>query len=90
MELSFKDAKTLAAATKLLGKDVIDTDGKEHSATISVGDTNVDIKRTLDILSQEKVTIQSMAVHKPTLDDVFLSLTGKQKKTKKTTEAEEK
>ena len=25
------------------------------------------------------IAVQSLAVHKPTLDDVFLSLTGKQK-----------
>jgi len=30
--------------------------------------------------AREKVTIHSMTIHKPTLDDVFLSLTGKQKR----------
>lgn len=90
LELSFKDEKSLDKVTNILGKDIIDTDDKEHSATVIINDTNVDIKRTLDILSKEKIAIQSMAVHKPTLDDVFLSLTGKQKVTKKTTETEEK
>lgn len=90
LELSFKDEKTLNAATKSLGKDVIDTDDKEYSATVMINDTNVDIKKVLDTLAQEKIAIQSMAVHKPTLDDVFLSLTGKQKPTKKQTETEEK
>ena len=33
----------------------------------------------LDDLAKANVAIVSMEVHKPTLDDVFLSLTGKQK-----------
>jgi hypothetical protein len=37
------------------------------------------VKRALDILAEAGIAVQSLAVHKPTLDDVFLSLTGKQK-----------
>lgn len=81
LELSFQNAKTLEKAVSALGKDVVDTDDKEFSASVIITDTNVDIKRVLDKLSAENIAIQSMAVHKPTLDDVFLSLTGKQKKT---------
>jgi ABC-2 type transport system ATP-binding protein len=79
LEVTFKDAKTLAIAKKLLGKDVVDTNEKESSATIIVNDTNKDIKRVLDILDKAQLKLISMALHKPTLDDVFLSLTGKQK-----------
>ena len=53
-----------------------------------IQDTNADVKQTLEILSAKKLAIESMAIHKPTLDDVFLSLTGKQKETVK--EGEEK
>lgn len=83
LELSFQNAKMLKRAVDALGKDIIDTDDKEFSASVIITDTNVDIKKVLDKLSAEKIAIQSMAVHKPTLDDVFLSLTGKQKKTTK-------
>ena len=83
LELSFKNTATLKSAIKVIGKDVIDTDDKEFSATILIKDTNVDIKKTLDILSKAKIKLEAMAVHKPTLDDVFLSLTGKQKRLKK-------
>nr|AIA15442.1 daunorubicin resistance ABC transporter, ATP-binding protein [uncultured bacterium] len=79
LELTFKDSTALARVKQILGTDIIDTNGKEYTATVIVQDTSVDIKRTLDLLAQEKVAIQSMAIHKPTLDDVFLSLTGKQK-----------
>lgn len=83
LELAFKDAKTLHTATKALGKGVVDTNDKEYSATLIINDTNKDIKRVLDLLAKNNIALVSMAVHKPTLDDVFLSLTGKQSQTKK-------
>ncbi len=83
LELTFKNGATLAHARQILGADIIDTGDKEYTATVIVKDTSVDVKRTLDLLDKEKVAIQSMAIHKPTLDDVFLSLTGKQKEAKK-------
>lgn len=81
LELTFADAKALSAATKVLGKDVVSTSEKENSATVVIEDTNVDVRRILDSLDSKKVAVTSLTVHKPTLDDVFLSLTGKQKAT---------
>lgn len=82
LEMTFKDAKALAAAETALGKLVVDTDTKEQSATAVITDTNKDVKKILDLLADKNVKVQSLTVHKPTLDDVFLSLTGKQTKTK--------
>lgn len=79
LELTFANASTLKKAGDILGKDIVDTDEKNLTATVVIKDTNVDIKRTLDALAAKKLSLESMAVHKPTLDDVFLSLTGKQK-----------
>nr|AIA15135.1 daunorubicin resistance ABC transporter, ATP-binding protein [uncultured bacterium] len=83
LELTLKDSQALARAVKILGKDIINTDEKDYTITVVIKDTSTDIRKTLDMLAEEKITIQSMAIHKPTLDDVFLSLTGKQKKAKK-------
>lgn len=77
LELTFKDTKTLAAAVKALGSKVVDSDDKAYTVSLVINNTNKDVKTILDKLSDAKVTIGSMAVHKPTLDDVFLSLTGK-------------
>lgn len=87
LELTFAGAKELQAAQKALGADVVSVDVKEHSATIAINDTNEDVKNALDVLAKKKIELVSMAVHKPTLDDVFLSLTGK---TKTTDQKEEK
>lgn len=88
LELLFKDTKTLTAATQALGKVVVDTNDKDFSATLIIDDTNKDIKTVLDILATKKIALSSLAVHKPTLDDVFLSLTGKQKADESTDEEE--
>lgn len=79
LELTFKNPDLLAQAVKTLGKVVTDIDDKEYTASIMVKDTNKDVKNALDVLSKAKITVESLAVHKPTLDDVFISLTGKAK-----------
>jgi len=87
LELTFKTDKAVAEAKELLSKQVSGINEKDHSISIVINDTNKDVKAILETLSSKSIDIESLAVHKPTLDDVFLSLTGKQKKQKK---AEEK
>ena len=88
LELTFKDKTTFSKAITALGTAVTDTNEDNLTITMVIQDTNADVKQTLEILSAKKLAIESMAIHKPTLDDVFLSLTGKQKETVK--EGEEK
>jgi len=88
LELTLSNNVAFTKAIDLLGKDVADSDKKNRTVTVVIKDTNKDIKAVLETLSSNKVTLESMAVHKPTLDDVFLSLTGKQKK--KTTDEGDK
>jgi ABC-2 type transport system ATP-binding protein len=79
LELTFKDNKTFARVVEILGKKVIDTDNTEYSVTVMIKDTNIDVRETLDLIARNDIPVLSMTIHKPTLDDVFLSLTGKQK-----------
>jgi ABC-2 type transport system ATP-binding protein len=81
LELTFKNSTALTKAKKVLGSSVLDVNEKESSLTVAIKDINSDVTRTLDKLSRDKIQLASMAIHKPTLDDVFLSLTGKQKQT---------
>jgi len=78
LELSFKDLDAMKAAEDALGGNVVDTNVKDLVLTTVIEDTNKDVKQTLDVLSGAGITLASLNVHKPTLDDVFLSLTGKQ------------
>ena len=84
LELSFKDVATLEEAKTVLDGHA-DADSEALTLTMMIQDTNVDVRSALDALAAAGVSVDSMAVHKPTLDDVFLSLTGKQ-----ATEKEEK
>ena len=78
LELTFKDALALAAARGVLGRSVTDGDDKTFKLSLTIENINKDVKRVLDELADAQVAIVSLEVHKPTLDDVFLSLTGKQ------------
>lgn len=77
LELTFKKLADFTAGEKALGKLVVDSSKKELTITLIINDTNKDVAQALSILTKAKISIGSMAIHKPTLDDVFLSLTGK-------------
>lgn len=89
LELVFKNASVLKQAEAQLQADIVDVDPKEYSLTTILNDTNKDVRGILDTLAANDIAIDSLAVHKPTLDDVFLSLTGKQATAEKTTTEEE-
>lgn len=73
----------LDALEKLLGKEVVDINQKERNVAVVIHDINVDVASVLSKISKAKIQLDAIDVHKPTLDDVFLSLTGKQRKPKK-------
>lgn len=79
LEIIFSAAKHATEAAKVLGNEIVDSNTKENSITMVVNDTNKDIKHVLDVLDKHKLPVHGLTVHKPTLDDVFLTLTGKQK-----------
>lgn len=79
LELTFGGSATYKKAVTVLGKSVQESDAEEKSVTVVLKDTNTDVRKVLDVLQKEKLKFDSMAVHKPTLDDVFLSITGKTK-----------
>lgn len=79
LEITLSDSDDLKSAVNILGARVVDSNDKEFSATVVIKDTNNDVRQALDELANAKLEVISMDIHKPTLDDVFLSLTGKQK-----------
>lgn len=83
LELTIKNNAMLTKAKKLLGSDVMELKSEENTLSMVINDINNDIRRVLDIMGDNGIELTSMAVHKPTLDDVFLSLTGDQTEGKK-------
>lgn len=79
LELTLVDADRLAKAKKTLGEYTTTVDEKDLTICAVIEDTDIDVQNILQKLSKADIKLVSLAVHKPTLDDVFLSLTGKQK-----------
>jgi ABC-2 type transport system ATP-binding protein len=80
LELTFASSPSFKKAQDALSTRVIDSNDKEKSTTVMIADPNTDVREVLDILAKKQIPVESMAIHKPTLDDVFLSLTGGHKK----------
>ena len=80
LELAFANKKQVNDAEKALGKAVLAKSIDDLTVTVLINDTNKDVAASLAALTKHKIPLASMAIHKPTLDDVFLSVTGKAKK----------
>lgn len=80
LELTFSNKSTYTKACTVLKTQIVDTEDDELMISLLIRNTNTDVQKALETLSREKLSIESMAVHKPTLDDVFLSLTDKKAK----------
>lgn len=77
LDLTFATKKALDDAVKVLKIGATNVDTKNLSVNIAITDTNKDVKTALDKLAKASIKISSIDIHKPTLDDVFLSVTGK-------------
>ncbi|WP_433712538.1 ATP-binding cassette domain-containing protein [Nocardia sp. CA-084685] len=79
IRLEFADQLGLAAAATALGAEarVVD-DAAEEEFTLAVpSDGGVkSLRAVLDRLDYEQIEVAGLSVHTPTLDDVFLTLTG--------------
>jgi ABC-2 type transport system ATP-binding protein len=78
VRLQFPDADGLEAAARTLGEVVRD----DEALTLQVpSDGSVESLRALiDRLDDAQIKVDSLSVHTPDLDDVFLALTGQPKK----------
>ncbi|MDN5275473.1 MAG: daunorubicin resistance transporter ATPase, antibiotic transport system ATP-binding protein [Candidatus Saccharibacteria bacterium] len=79
LEIIFDNKSAYAAAQEALGSRVLEKNDKDLAVTLMINDTNKDVRSALEILADAKIHFSTMSIHKPTLDDVFLSLTGKSK-----------
>ncbi|MEV4237791.1 MULTISPECIES: ATP-binding cassette domain-containing protein [unclassified Nocardia] len=79
IRLEFADQLGLAAAATALGPDarVVDDTAEEEFTLAVPSDGGVkSLRAVLDRLDYEQIEVAGLSVHTPTLDDVFLTLTG--------------
>lgn len=77
--ISFSSESHYLRGVAQLTQKITSHDPKTKQIIIAVKDTNKSIRQILEELENGNIKIQSLDIHKPTLDDVFLSVTGKTK-----------
>ena len=77
IEVVIEKPQDFESATKLLSGAGVQIDNEERSISVPIDGSVGAVKRVLDLLHDAKIEIDTMSVHKPTLDDVFLHLTGR-------------
>ena len=76
LELNFVKLDDLVKAEHVIDNKNITVDKTEFSLSIHVENGAMEVKQVLDKLELAGIEIEGMSLHKPTLDDVFLNLTG--------------
>ncbi|HET7350990.1 MAG TPA: ATP-binding cassette domain-containing protein, partial [Marmoricola sp.] len=79
IELVLADAADRAAAERALAvvaPDRVDVADSGRDLTAAVDHGAADLRRVLDALETERVRVLDIGLRRPTLDDVFLTLTG--------------
>ncbi len=72
LELEFADDAALAAAAETLGGRA---DAGALSLRVAADGSAANVKHVLDALAERGIVAETIAPHRPTLDDVFLALT---------------
>ncbi|HYH11756.1 MAG TPA: AAA family ATPase, partial [Thermomicrobiales bacterium] len=84
LELWFPDASATCLALSALGSHDPSTADGDYALRIPITGTPDEVYRLLDVLHCREIPVNRMALHRPTLDDVFLSLTGRDATPKET------
>jgi ABC-2 type transport system ATP-binding protein len=74
VELSFESASSCALAIADLGPAVAAS--TERSVTVATTGAASEVRELLDRMDKIGATVDKVAIHRPTLDDVFFALTG--------------
>lgn len=78
MELIIKHVEDYNKAIQVLGGYKFKNNDDNRTINITIDDGVQEIAKVLTLIEQNQIQIESLSLHKPTLDDVFLQLTGHQ------------
>ncbi len=76
VEVTIAAESNFAQALSVIDGEKTTHNETERSISVATQGSVGEIKRILDRLYEAKIEIDTMSVHKPSLDDVFLNLTG--------------
>lgn len=86
LELSFASMEHAKKAAQLLKRDGLTSDKDRAALSLPITNGVHELQDVLDQLKKATITIESLSLHKPTLDDVFLQVTGHEATDAKTQE----
>jgi ABC-2 type transport system ATP-binding protein len=78
LELVFADRNDFERARLAIGGEVLHHDQERCSISVGVDGSARQLKQTLDHMERAGIEIKALSLRRPTLDDVFLALTGHQ------------
>ncbi|HYH75343.1 MAG TPA: ATP-binding cassette domain-containing protein [Candidatus Saccharimonadales bacterium] len=78
LELIVAKASDFAQARKLIDGEALRHDEEKRSISVAIDGGATHVRQILEAMDKANITIEGLSLHKPTLDDVFLTLTGKQ------------
>jgi ABC-2 type transport system ATP-binding protein len=76
VELELADADAVGRVARALGDAVVAAEPGSRSVRVATDGSADDVRAVLDRLAAEGVGVARIALHRPSLDDVFLTLTG--------------
>nr|AIA12661.1 daunorubicin resistance ABC transporter, ATP-binding protein [uncultured bacterium] len=78
LELTISKKSNFKKAKQIVDGETLQVDEDQRKLSIANNGGATQVKNLLIELEKAKVDVETLALHKPTLDDVFLTLTGKQ------------
>lgn len=89
LELILAKDKDFEKAKKIIDGEALHDDAEKRSVSVAIDGGAKTVKKILDQLDAAGVDVEGLSLHKPTLDDVFLTLTGHQATKEEEVESEE-
>ncbi len=76
LELTIGKKSDFEAARKVIGGEALHIDSESRTVSITTKDGVSDLKQVLQRMEDAGLEVENVSLHRPTLDDVFLTLTG--------------
>jgi ABC-2 type transport system ATP-binding protein len=76
LELTIKKDADFEKARALFTGEAVESDAKKRNISMATNGGVKDVQNMLNSMEQAGIEIETLSLHKPTLDDVFLRLTG--------------